>query len=76
MGDVTTADVVVGGVRDRFLRRPAICGGSTGGSGGGDLDMGGVGRDAQTGAAIGFGRVRSMVNLALSMLDLCFLKDE
>ena len=76
-GDATTvAAVVVGGVSDRFLRRPASCGGSLGGSGGGEPDMGGVGRDAQTGAANGFGRVRSMVNRVPSMLDLCLLNDE
>lgn len=73
---MTTAAVVVGGVCDRFLLRPAICGGSAGGSGWGEPDMGGVGRDAQMGAAIGFGRVRLMANLELSMLDRCFLKDE
>lgn len=68
--------VGAGGVSDRFLLRPAICGGSAGGSGGGEPDMGGVGRDAHTGAAIGFGRVRSMENLERSVMDLCFLKEE
>lgn len=66
----------VGGVSDRFLRLPAICGGSDGGSGGGDPDMGGVGREAQTGTAIGFGSVRSSRNLDWSTLERCLLKDE
>jgi hypothetical protein len=79
VGEATTvAALVVGGVSDRFLLRPAIWGGSEGGSGGGEPDMGGVGRDAHAGAAMGFGRgsVRSTVHLELSMLDRCFLKDE
>jgi hypothetical protein len=71
------AVVVVGGVRDRFRRRPAICGGSVGGSGGGEPDMGGVGREAQAGTAVGFGSVRcSMVNLEPLMLDRWWLNEE
>lgn len=38
--------------------------------------MGGVGRDAQLGAASGFSKVRSIANLGLSMLERCFLNDE
>lgn len=71
----TVVAVVVGGVYDLFLLRPAICGGSVGGSGGGEPDMGGVGREAHAGGATGFGRARSMVNLEPSILDRCFLKD-
>ena len=70
-GEAAAAAAVVGGVSERFRRRPAICGGS----GGGDPDMGGVGRDAQTGTAVGFGSVRLIANLDWSRLDLWFLKD-
>ena len=66
---------VVGGLSDRFLRRPAICPGSEGCSGGGDPDMGGVGSDAHTGRADGVGSVRCNRDLEWSRLDLCFLKD-
>jgi hypothetical protein len=37
--------------------------------------MGGVGRDAQAGTALGFGNVSGTLNLDWSRLDLCFLKD-
>lgn len=67
--------VVVGGVCDLFLRCPAICGGSEGGSGGGDPDMGGVGSEAQAGTAVGLGRVSFTPSRDWSRLDLCFLKD-
>lgn len=78
IGATMAEEVVVrGGVCDRFLRRPAIWGGSGRRSGGGEPDMGGVGRDAQMGGAIGFGSVKcSMVNLEELMLERCFLKDE
>ena len=69
------AAVVVGGVSERFLRRPAICGGSKGGSDEGDPDMGGEGREAQLGTAVGFGNARLIVNLDCSRLDLWLLKD-
>ena len=65
----------MGGVSDLFLRRPASCEGSEGCSGGGDPDIGGVGRDAQTGTAFGLGNVRCGEYLDWSILDLCFLKD-
>lgn len=38
--------------------------------------MGGVGREAHTGAGQGTGNVRSTLNLDWSILDLCSLKDE
>jgi hypothetical protein len=37
--------------------------------------MGGVGRDAHTGAAERAGNVRFRLNLEWSMLDLCLLKE-
>ena len=58
-----------------FCGRPAICGGSEGGSGGEDPDMGGVGREAQMGTVVGFGNVRLTANLDWAKLDLCFWKD-
>lgn len=77
MGARFAVAAVVVGVCDRFLLRPAICGGSAGCSDGGEPDMGGVGRDAQPGTAIGFGSVRcSMVNLEPLILERCFLKEE
>lgn len=74
-GELRAGAEVVGGVSERFRRRPAICGGSVGGSGGGDPDMGGEGRGAHKGAAIGLGKVRLIANLELSILDRCRLKD-
>lgn len=67
--------VVVGGVSDLFLRRPASCDGSLEGSGGGDPDIGGVGRDAHTGELKFEHKLRFKVNLEWSMLFLCRWKE-
>ena len=61
---------VVGGVSERFLRRPAICGGSEGGSDEGDPDIGGEGREAQMGTAVGSGSVRLLAKPNCSRFDL------
>ena len=74
-GEAAVGADVVGGVSERVLRRPAICGGSKGGSDGGDPDMGGEGREAQMGTAVGFGNVKLAVNLDCSRPDLWLLKD-
>lgn len=66
-----------GGVSSLFLRRPANCEESEGGSGGGVPDMGGVGKDAQEGnpTGTGTGRLSLRGNDKSSSLYLCFEKE-
>ena len=77
MGSEEGAVVMGGGGRDSdlFRRRPAICLGEGGCSGGGDPDMGGVGRDAHTGADGRTGNVRFRLNLEWSILSLWLLNE-
>lgn len=57
--------VSVGGVVDLFLRRPAICGGGSGGSSGdGEPDIGGEGKGAQLGAGVVFDKLNSNANFS------------
>lgn len=64
-----------GGVSSLFLRRPASCEESCGGSGGGVPDMGGVGKDAQEGNPAGTGRLSFRGKDKSSSLYLCFEKE-
>lgn len=65
----------VAGVSDLFLRRPAVCGGSIGCSGGGDPDIGGEGREAQQGVGIGLDKLRFSENREGSLSNLCLLNE-
>jgi hypothetical protein len=70
------AVVVVGGVVDLFLRRPATCGASGGSSGGDEPDIGGEGKGAQLGAEVVFDKLMSSANFCELQLALCLLKED
>lgn len=74
-GVLTGDGACVVGVSDLFLRRPASCDDSSGWSGGGDPDIGGEGREAQTGVGMGLDKLRFSENREGSLSNLCLLNE-
>jgi hypothetical protein len=72
-GVLTGEGVCVAGLLDLFLQRPATYDGSSGCSGGGDLNLGGEVREAQQDVKISFDKIRFSENREGSLSNLCLL---